>query len=123
MLSSASSESLEVTCELNDFSTHNMSCSNGEIVSLTCEGVAGVMQQHCPIHNSSTICSSLSSQTSNQVCSVLSESPENITCKCSMLPPVSFREQTVTGDGPVTMNFGVMVRSVSQEFFSDLEKC
>jgi hypothetical protein len=49
-------EFVEVECVSGDLSTHNVSCSNGEEMGLTCVGSPGVLRRQCPVVNSSSVC-------------------------------------------------------------------
>jgi hypothetical protein len=105
-------EIVEVECVSGDLSTHNVSCLNGEVMGLTCEGSPGVLRRQCPVMNSSAVCVSLSE---GHDCQVISNGEESITCECS-LAPVS--GQQLTDDSSAKIDFGVLSRSLLHEFVS-----
>jgi hypothetical protein len=98
---------LEVECMSGDHSTHNVSCLNGEVMGLTCEGSPGLLRRRCPVLNSSSICVSL---LEGRDCDVISNVNESVICECSLATTL------VAHDHATRLNFGVLSRSSLHEF-------
>jgi hypothetical protein len=110
----------EMDCQEGNYSTQQFICPNHERISLSCNGSAGTISQHCPIHNSSFVCASLSS---HHLCTVLSETISNITCECSLLLKTSSSSpssppQDLPDQSSAVINFEVIAQSVTYEFVS-----
>jgi hypothetical protein len=115
---SESDDIVEVTCEEGDYSSSELTCGNGDVVILSCNGSSGVWSRVCPIHNISNVCSSFLENENYQYCKVISESFENISCECSLMNDHTQGDDTVTGVSSVSLNFGVVSRSLVHEFLN-----
>jgi hypothetical protein len=97
-----------------------VSCKNGAVLELSCQGSPGVVSRRCPISNESDICVSLLDHRDCQLLSLPGAGNGNsddlsITCECSL---EYLSKPMMSDDSPTTINFGVMTRSVSHDFVS-----
>jgi hypothetical protein len=116
LLNQINDTQFEVICQEGNYSTHSFMCPDGDRISFSCNGTAGVFNRLCPVLSSSLVCAALSE---NQLCDVLFESAENITCACSLLMNLSLVEtnsQAPTDQSSVILNFGVVSRTLIHEF-------
>jgi hypothetical protein len=120
------SEVVEYKCLKDDHSSHTVSCKNGAVLELSCQGSPGVVSRRCPISNESDICVSLLDHRDCQLLSLPgagsgagagngNSDDLSITCECSL---EYLSKPMMSDDSPTTINFGVMTRSVSHDFVS-----
>ena len=95
----------EITCLDQDYTVHDFTCQNGQILSVQCTGVAATVSQQCPVVHYAGACNSLSGSAdavlagANSGCSVLSYTDTNVTCRCAVPSQGSTRRalQSVQG--------------------------
>eukprot|EP01032_Pedospumella_encystans_P023102 gene23102-26160_t len=95
----------EVTCLDQDYTVHDFTCQNGQVLFVSCTGVAGTVSQRCPVVRYAGACNSLSSFADavlagvSSGCSMLSYSDTSVTCRCAVPSQGSTRRalQSVQG--------------------------
>ena len=82
-----------VDCDAGEYSNHTVVCSSGEAMELQCKGIAGTLEQQCPVIKYSGTCNSLSNDhymvsindaSDDSGCSVDAYSETNVSCSCSI---------------------------------------
>jgi hypothetical protein len=118
-------ENKTMECGKGDIFSQDFTCSNGEIVSLTCDGEAKIIEQRCPIISYETYCSSIGDASSR--CTLLDSSQSSVTCACD-LPTDSRRRRLqdgstgsavgTTDDSSVSFDVVAAGKSTAKEFVS-----
>jgi hypothetical protein len=91
-------EFFNTTCVAGDTATQTHTCSNGKVVSITCEGTAGKASIQCPIQYRSPVCSALDGlSVGDSGCTVKSQTDTAITCTCTV--PTASRRVLSTDSG------------------------
>jgi hypothetical protein len=85
----AGNSSVNATCTVGDFSSHNATCPNGRVVTLQCNGTAGVLVQPCPVLHYSAVCNTITggmvASGADSGCVVETYTDTEVICSCELL--------------------------------------
>jgi hypothetical protein len=141
-------EYLNVTCEENDYTTHQKTCSQSlqteaqeataKTLTVTCHGVKEFISLHCPVMTRLPLCiiSDLSLENSWN-CIVISFNSSSVTCECKHLPHqmnetrslsktqteplTATAAATTTATTSAIASTGIQLYSISQEIITEFE--
>jgi hypothetical protein len=127
--SNHSLHNISMECEAGEPLNESFVCPAGDIVTLSCDGRAGVTSITCPLRSEEVVCKSIGRDQST--CRLISSDDQWIRCLCTLLPPSSGRRLSQslvtsgdddttqeTNDEGVSINFVAAGESVWTEFVS-----
>jgi hypothetical protein len=129
-LNSGGTEYKTVTCAVDEQTTRTFTCGNGESVTLSCTGVAGTVEQQCPVITYASVCSSLDAAAGSVLtgqdsgCRAVSFTPTAVTCECDMYHNRARRLSTSGGNFTAPAGYSVsyvgMLGATSESFVSTI---
>lgn len=82
----ADDEYVSISCSQGDYSSYNVSCSDGYMIALHCKGIESIVKQYCPTYQYASTCNALSNDqgVDSSACQVDSYGGENVSCSCDL---------------------------------------
>jgi hypothetical protein len=82
---------MNVTCDADEYTDHDAVCPDGAVLSLACNGTAGIVSQQCPVTHYAAACNALSGsgdsilEGARSGCTMVSNTDTSVTCRCDAM--------------------------------------